>query len=219
MTTRARPLRVLRVALVDDHQREQQFVERVLSTAADMDLVAFDLSHDALLARWETVSPDVVLVDVRWQPADRPFAAEERRWADFKAVAARGALTFALSVSQEARDIVNAGRNGAVGYLRKDDGARLTEQIRLVAAGEQPSLDFAEALAYLNEINDLANRLTAREFEVIELLADGLHPPEIARDWGIDAKTVNGHIASIRSKLGLYGYGAIGAWAARNGLA
>ncbi|CAN5215149.1 hypothetical protein BH23ACT9_BH23ACT9_10800 [soil metagenome] len=74
-------------------------------------------------------------------------------------------------------------------------------------------------MAYLAEVTDLADRLTPREFEVVQLIADGLHPPEIARDWGIDSKTVNGHVASIRRKLGLHGYGAIGAWAARNDLA
>ncbi len=218
MAPQARPLRSLRVVAVDDHAREEGFLRTMFDATPDLNLAGFFTSHETLLTSWTELQPEIVLVDVRWRAPDGAFVAEHRRWPQFKEVADKGALTFALSVSQEAQDIVNAGRNGAVGYLRKYDSTRTIARIRSVIAGRQPDPTFAEAMAYLNEINDLANRLTPREFEVIQLIAEGLHPPEIARDWGIDAKTVNGHVASIRNKLGLYGYGAIGAWATRHGI-
>ncbi|CAN5215281.1 hypothetical protein BH23ACT9_BH23ACT9_10810 [soil metagenome] len=130
----ARPLRPLRIAAVDDHEREEAMLQLLLDDVPDMTLVAFETTHRALLDRWDEIAPDVVLVDVRRQPPDHRLTVEERPWEEFRAIVERGALTFAMSVSQEARDIIRAWQCGAIGYLRKQ---RRAAHRRAYPAGSQ----------------------------------------------------------------------------------
>lgn len=216
--SKAKRLDPLRIAAVDDHPREEALLRELFDPVSDMELVAFFTTHRDLLRAWDDVGPQIVLLDVRRRPPPNEYTAETRPWDEFAEVAAKDALTFAISHSQEARDIVAAGQAGAVGYLLKHEGEEIVDRIRQIARGNVPDPTFDEARAYLSEFDDLEERLTPREFEVVHAIADGLHPPEIARRWNIDSRTVNAHVASIRRKLGVHGYGAIGAWAARHGI-
>ena len=149
--------------------------------------------------------PDVVLIDLNLPP-DGAFAAL-RRALDICPVRA-----VIWSFEPTAATVLAAIRAGAVGYLRKEtspDG--LLRAIRGTLRGEAPlGRDFASML--VEEIHEVADRerareqaavLSAREREVLELVARGASNREIAGRLVITEGTVKNHISNILSRLGL----------------
>ena len=202
----AEEIRELRVLLADDHAPTREDLRWALTQGGlSVCAEASDAAHAVQLAL-ET-SPDICLLDVR-MPGGGVAAAWE--------IAARLPTTkiVMLSVSDEDTDLFSALRAGAVGYLVKDlDLRRLPRALRDVADG-RAAIPRALVTRMVKQFHtneprfrttavstDLGPRLTSREWEVLELLAQEATTSEIADRLVLSASAVRAHITSIVRKL------------------
>jgi len=200
-------IRELRVLLADDHAPTREDLRWALTRGGlTVCAEASDAAHAVQLAL-ET-SPDICLLDVR-MPGGGVAAAWE--------IAARLPTTkvVMLSVSDEDTDLFSALRAGAVGYLVKDLDLRLLPRaLRDVADGKAaiPRALVARMVKqfHTNEPRfrttavptDLGPRLTSREWDVLDALAEGLSTREISRRLQIKPSGVRAHISALVHKLG-----------------
>lgn len=192
----------IRVVVVDDHTLLREGLVSMLETYDDIDVAgqASD-GHEALRLALE-VRPDVVLLDLRLPGVDGIDVTRR-----LKAEAPRMRVLI-VTVHQEESYVTEALRAGADGYTLKTIGHKeLADTIRRVMAGE-PVLHPAVARTVLADFAAITRgesppgRLSAREREVVKLLAQGLSNKQIARQLGIGVETVKTHVSSILTKLG-----------------
>ena len=195
----AEPPNRIKVVIADDHALLRRGLETILSLFDDIELVAqADDGAEAVLL-CEQTQPDVVLMDLVMPGLDGATATRE--------ILRRCPATRVLvltSFSDEAL-IESALSAGAIGYLMKDiSGAQLAAAIRRASAGK-PTLAPEAAEVLMHRVTGPGLRgqdLTARERQVLTLLADGLSNAEIAERLVVSLSTVKGHVSSIISKLG-----------------
>jgi len=198
----SRPVRVL---LADDHAPTRAGVRHVLE--ADGFVVCAEVASgsaaiDAALAE----RPDVCLLDIRMPGGGIAAASEIARSRPDTAI-------VMLTVSRDDSDLFDALRAGACGYLLKDvDRAELPGALRGALAGEAP-LPANLVARLIEEFRERGRRkrlllkknpgvqLRNREWEVLELLRDGLSTAEIAQRLFIAEVTVRTHVSSILRKL------------------
>jgi DNA-binding NarL/FixJ family response regulator len=200
--------RPIRVMVVDDHALVRSAVRQAI-TAPDVEVVAEAATAEAALVEAPQVQPDILLVDIDLPGMDGLRLVRE--------LATRLPATriVMLTVSVADRDLVDAMRFGAVGYLTKDlSPEALLRSIRGVEAGElaMPRKMAARLVRRLlttsrhgpsaDEDPALAS-LTTRELEVLRLLAGGLTDRAIADALTISPRTVESHVGSILAKLGV----------------
>jgi DNA-binding NarL/FixJ family response regulator len=190
---------VTRVVIVDDHAVVRDGLARLLEHAADIDVVATAADGEAAVAVVADAIPDVVLMDLSMPGVDG-VAATRRILADHPDVRVVVLTTFA-----DQRRILDALDAGASGYLLKDASPdEIVAAIRSVVAGGAP-LDpkAARVLLDAQRAPKPERRLSAREQEVLGLLATGLANKQIARRLGITERTVKAHLTSIFQQLGV----------------
>jgi DNA-binding NarL/FixJ family response regulator len=202
-----------RVFLVDDHQLFRAGVRAEIGDS--FELVGDASEVDAAVELIGERGPDVVLVDVHMP--DGGGAAVIRR-----VTRERPEIRFlALSVSDDPSDVIDAIRAGARGYVTKSiSGAELVEAIRRVAEGEavfSPMLAGIVLDAFSSVppevVDPELDQLTAREQEVLRLIARGYSYKEIARELTISPKTVETHVSAVLRKLQLSNRHELTVWA------
>jgi DNA-binding NarL/FixJ family response regulator len=183
------------VVLVDDHTMLRQGLRRALE-AEGVKVVGEASDGEEGVRVALATKPDVVLMDVSMPGSDGIDATRRLVGADNR----QRVVMLTMHVD---RDIIDrAIKAGAVGYLTKDASiSEVIEAIRLAANGDRP-MSPRLAAAMLNEVKKDAEALiSAREEEVLQLVADGLGTTEIADKLFISQKTVKNHLASIYEKL------------------
>jgi len=206
------------VVLVDDHHLFRTGVRasldervRVVGEAASVD-EAVRVVHE--------LAPPVVLLDVHLPGGDGGGGAEVlRACADLP-----GTRFLALSVSDASEDVVAVIRAGARGYVTKAiDGPALSDAVRRVADGDavfSPRLAgfvldaFGTAAGDVATGDDELDRLSAREREVMRLIARGYTYREVASELFISIKTVETHVSAVLRKLQLSSRHELTRWAA-----
>jgi DNA-binding NarL/FixJ family response regulator len=207
-----------RVVLVDDHRLFRAGVRSELGPTIEIVGEAGSVEEAAALIK--EADPDVVLLDVHL-----PDGGGE---AVIAAVAPeRPAVKFlALSVSDAADDVIGVIRAGARGYVTKTiSGAELTDAIHRVAAGDavfSPRLAGFVLDAFHDgetpQRDDELDHLTAREREVLQLIARGYRYKEIAARLHLSVKTVESHVSAVLRKLQLSSRHELTTWAAKRRL-
>jgi len=205
-----------RVVLVDDHDMVRAGVRAQIGEHVDVVGEAADVT-DAIAVIRET-SPDVVLLDVHLPGGNGP--------AVIAGLPETEAKFLALSVSDAADDVIAVIRAGARGYVTKNiSGEELLDAIKRVGDGDavfSPRLAGfvldAFALEIPNPVDPELDLLTAREQEVMRLLARGYAYKEIARRLTISIKTVESHASAVLRKLQLSNRNELSHWAARRRL-
>jgi NarL family two-component system response regulator LiaR len=198
---------IIRVALVDDHALVRSAIRQAL-TAPDVRIVAEAATAEEAMSTIPDTRPDVMLVDVDLPGLDGVNMVRE--------IAARMPATriVMLSVSSADRDVLDAVRYGAVGYLTKDlTPDALLRAVRGVHRGEfaMGRLMTARLIKRLvghgtrrtagDTAPDDLESLSSRELEVLRLLSRGLTDREIADALTISPRTVETHVGSLLRKL------------------
>ena len=208
---------VPRVVVVDDHALFRAGVIAELGDRVDVVGTADDVAGavDVIAA----TRPDVVLLDVHLPGGDGAAVLEGLRHLD--------AVRFlALSVSDAADDVIALVRAGARGYVTKSITAdELCDAVDRVAAGDavfSPRLAGfvldAFSAAPAPTADPELDQLTAREREVMRLLARGYAYKEIARELTISVKTVESHASAVLRKLQLSNRSELTRWASERRL-
>lgn len=183
------------VVLVDDHTMLRQGLRRALEAEGISVLGEAGNGEEGVRVALAT-HPDVVLMDVSMPTVDGIEATR-------RLVAAESGMRVVMLTMHIDRQVFDrALKAGAVGYVTKDSSiSEVVEAIRIAANGDRPmSPRLAEAL--LHEAHrDSDGIISAREEEVLQLVADGLGTNEIAERLYISHRTVKNHLASIYDKL------------------
>ncbi len=190
---------MIRVLVVDDHAVVRGGLEQLLATADDIELVGAASDGAEAVLRAGELRPDVILMDLSMPVLDGIEAT--RQIVD----AHPGIHVIALTSFSDNRRILEALRAGATGYLLKHAGPdELLGGIRAAQEGGSP-LDPKAARVLLDAQRVLrpAQELSAREVEVLRLVAGGLANKQIARKLGISERTVKAHLTNVFQRLGV----------------
>jgi NarL family two-component system response regulator LiaR len=209
---------VIRVLIADDQPVVRQGLRTFLELQEDIEVVGEAADGDAALTQAAALAPDVVLMDLV-MPRLGGVAAIERLRASGST-----ARVIVLTSFLDEDKVLPAVRAGAAGYLLKDvEPAELVRAIRTVDRGEA-LLHPAVAARVLQELiadgarAERHDALTAREREVLALVARGRANKAIAFELGVAEKTVKTHVGNILAKLGLSDRTQAALYAVREGL-
>lgn len=202
-----------RVVVVDDHALFRAGVVAELGDRVEVVGTAADVGEAIEVIG--AVAPEVVLLDVHLPGGDGVAVIEGCR-------ALEGVRFLALSVSDAPDDVIALVRAGARGYVTKSISASdLAEAVDRVAAGDavfSPRLAGfvldAFGASAAAPVDPELDQLTAREHEVMRLLARGYAYKEIARQLTISVKTVETHASAVLRKLQLSNRAELTRWAA-----
>jgi DNA-binding NarL/FixJ family response regulator len=184
----------IRVLSADDHPVVRRGIAAMIANEPDIEVVAEARDGAEAVALFEAHVPDVVLMDLRMPTMDGVSAIRAIRALD------PHARVVALTTFDGDTDIHRALSAGACAYLLKDAlVGELVSAIRSAVAGRR--LIPPAVATRLAEFTPRVE-LTAREQEVLQLVADGLRNKEIARVIGRSTETVKDHLQSILQKLG-----------------
>jgi DNA-binding NarL/FixJ family response regulator len=190
---------VIRVMIVDDHAVVRRGLEQLLATTDDLEVVATASNGEAALDVVASAAPDVVLMDLSMPVVDGVEATR-------RIVAASPSTHVVVLTSfAEQQRVLDALEAGAVGYLLKDaEPDEVLAAIRAAHAGGSP-LDpkAARVLLDAQRARRPARSLSAREEEVLRLVATGLANKQIARRLDISERTVKAHLTSVFQQLGV----------------
>ncbi|WP_243229037.1 response regulator transcription factor [Microbacterium sp. CIAB417] len=188
----------LRLVLVDDHPVVRAGLRALLESSEDFDVVGEAGDAASAVERVAAERPDVVLMDLSLGDGVGGIEATRRLSAGEHAPA-----VLVLTTYDTESDILRALDAGARGYLLKDaPPAELFAGIRAVAKGE-PALAPSVAATLMRRAASPEPRMTEREVEVLELLADGQGNREMAKALFVSEATVKSHLSHIYTKLGV----------------
>lgn len=216
----------VRVVLVDDHHMFRTGVRTELLEAAPglIEFVGEAANVEDAVSVIRREEPDVVLLDVHLPGGTGHGGVDVIHGCLGVETAAGAPVRFlALSVSDAAEDVIAVIRAGARGYVTKTISATdLASAIRRVADGDavfSPRLAgfvldaFGVAAGEIAEVDEELDRLSAREREVMRLIARGYQYKEVAKELFISVKTVETHVSSVLRKLQLSSRHELTAWA------
>jgi DNA-binding NarL/FixJ family response regulator len=196
----------MRVVLVDDHALVRGAIAQALQ-APDVEVVGSFGSAEEAMAAAPALRPDLVLMDIDLPGLSGLEAVRELapRLPDTRIVM--------LTVSTDRRDLLDAIRHGAAGYLTKDlSGEALLRAVRGVRHGDLP-MSRAHAAVVVEQLartmpasssgSGADGSVSRRENDVLRLLAEGLTDREIAESLAISPRTVESHVSSLLRKLGV----------------
>jgi two-component system nitrate/nitrite response regulator NarL len=198
-----------RVLVADPLRIFRAGVKNLLVREADFDVVEAGSLGEVLEAASDD-SPDIALIDLDLPP-DGGVAATQHL------VESSGTHVILWSFEPDGETVLDAVRGGARGYLHKEiSPAALVHALRDAAQGEAPLshglatllIDALHGLTERDRVRERARALSAREREVLELVAQGARNRQIAGELTISEFTVKRHIQNILQKLELPSRGA-----------
>ena len=203
---------MITVLIADDHPMMRAGLTQLLESADDLRVVAAAADGAQAVALDQEHQPDVVMMDISMPVLDGVEATRQ-------IVSARPDAHVVMLTSFAEQDQINAALDaGAIGYLLKDaDPDELLRAVRSAALGEAPFSARAAQALLKRRRNPVvsADALTAREREILALVAEGLANKQIARQLNISEKTVKAHLTSIFNTLGVTDRTQAALWADR----
>jgi len=200
----------IRILIVDDHALLRAGLTASLGAEPDMEIVAAASNGQEAVELFRQHQPDVIVMDLKMPVMGGVEAIKAIRG---QSPAAR---VVVLSTYEGDDDIYRALQAGAASYLLKDTLAEdLVRVIREIFAGGRP---LPPPVAQRLADRMLQPELTARELDVLRLIARGMRNKEIAARLGIGEETAQGHVKNILAKLGLHDRTEAVAVAVRRGI-
>jgi DNA-binding NarL/FixJ family response regulator len=216
----------IRVLLADDHSLVRAGIRSLLQPLEGIEIVAEAEDGREALRLVETHRPDLVLMDIAMKGLSGLEAAA-RVTKEFPKV-----RVIILSMHASEEYVIQALYAGAVGYLLKDSGtAELELAIRAVARGESyltPAVSKGVIRDYLRRVggeigtsvsvNSPYEKLTPRQREILQLIAEGQTTQKMASILSVSIKTVETHRAQLMRRLDLHDVAGLVRYAVRMGL-
>ncbi len=210
--------RAARVVIVDDQTLFRTGLARLLDEDPRVEVVGQAKDGADLIDRVASLNPDVILMDLKMPNIDG-VEATRRIVAEHPEI-----KVLILSTFDADSYVLQALRAGASGYVLKDSQPdAIVSSILAIMSGER-----VMANAVANRVLDLLtgtatpkqfyDGLTAREIEILKLLANGLANKQIARSLAISEKTVRNHVSHMYEKLQIYDRSQAVLYAVRKGL-
>jgi two-component system, NarL family, response regulator LiaR len=214
--------RTIRVLVVDDHDLFRTGLASLLAAQPDIDVVAQASGGRMGVRLADELRPDVVLMDLRMPDVEGPAATQE--------ILERnpGIHVLVLTVATDDSDVEAALEAGACGFLAKDTPVGSVAVAVRAAAQGVAWLSPRAAELVLGRVKQRAGeqdldggdeeQLSARELDVLRLIARGMENAEIAEALGISPRTAKNHVSNILAKLGLPSRVQAAIYAVRRGL-
>jgi DNA-binding NarL/FixJ family response regulator len=192
---------VIRILVADDHPVVREGLRGMLSAESDIEVVAEAASGAEAVALFGALRPDVVLMDLRMPGGDGVDAIGKIR-----ARHESGVRIIVLTTFDTDADILRAVEAGAAGYLLKDaPRADLLRAIRAAARGETVLAPVVAGRLVSRVLRPRPETLSARETEVLALVARGMTNFQIGRALFVSEATVKTHLTRACAKLGVTG--------------
>jgi two-component system, NarL family, response regulator DevR len=195
--------RPIRVFILDDHELVRRGLSDLLSATDDLIIVGEAATAGEALRRIPAAAPDVALLDARLPDGNGIDVCREIRSSH------ENVRCLILTSYDDDEALFAAVMAGASGYLLKQiRGNSLVEGIRQVAAGRS-LLDPGVTEKLLDRLRNpvqpdpVAGSLTAREREILDLIADGCTNRQIGEQLFLAEKTVKNYVSAILTKLGM----------------
>jgi DNA-binding NarL/FixJ family response regulator len=183
----------MRCLVVDDHPVVRQGIRALLERELDGVEVSTAATPEAALEESGGDAPDVVVIDLRRVGGDVQNAVtqlQDKLQSPIVVFTADGGP----------RMLSEALKAGVKGYVRKDSPPE--DLIRAIQAAHNGEFYVDPALSSSLLLEEGERTLTARQREILQMLADGMHTEEVARQLGLSTETVRTHTKRILSKLG-----------------
>jgi DNA-binding NarL/FixJ family response regulator len=208
----------LRILVVDDHDLVRRGVKTMLLAHRDWEVCGEANTGREAIAKAQELEPDIVILDIGMPDVNGLEAAREIR----RASGNTEILILSMHYSDQlAREIVDAGAHGFIAKSDSDDLIIAVENL----AKHKPffTSQITEVISSFNSGGRVNNvpyskreRLTAREREIVHLLADGQSNKEAASSLGISVKTIETHRANVMRKLEIHSVSELVLYAVRN---
>ena len=202
--------------LVDDHAVVRTGFRLLLQAFADIEVVAEADSGEAACQMYESVAPDVVVMDIAMAGMGGIEAIKRLMAKDAKA------RILALSAHEDTSHPKRALQAGALGYLSKRSAPEvLIDAIRAIARGQRYlDAQIAQRMAVQAIDGDKGpmDKLSPREFEVFVQLARGQSVAQISETLTLSSSTIGTHLYNVKQKLGLGNQAEMTLLAVRHGL-
>ena len=210
---------MIRVVVVDDHLLVRAGIRSLLDALDDVRVVAEAGDGLTALQVIARERPDVVVADVA-MPGLNGIELVERL-----ASQQQGVRVLLVSAHANEEYVLRAIRAGGAGYVLKDASpAELEQAIRAVAAGDKylsPAMSRHVVDAYLERVTDdpsAGPRLSPRQRQVLQMIAEGHSTKEIAAALSLSIKTVETHRAQVMERLDIHDVAGLVRYAIRMGL-
>ena len=210
----------MRVVLADDHTLFRAGLRALLEQLPDVQVVAEARDGREAVHMVETHHPDLVLMDIA-MPGLNGLEATRRLVKAFPAI-----RVLILSMHKSEEYVWQALRAGAVGYLLKDaELAELALALTAVTRGEtylSPPISKHLIRKYVQRVGGegtTLERLTPRQREILQLIAEGYTTKAIAQRLGLGVKTVETHRTQMMERLGIHDIAGLVRYAIRMGMA
>lgn len=212
-----------RIIIVDDHPLFREGIKTIIARSGQFEIVAEAGTGREGFEKFTELKPDLVLLDISLPDESGMEVARKIRHQSPKT------RIIILSMHSKIDYIVEAFQSGATGYVVKESAAdRLDHALNAVAAGEyflDSSISHEVVAKLMNspskeaKVNDAGySQLTAREQEIMRMLAEGSSKSKIADTLCISIKTVENHRANIMRKLNIHSAMELVRYAAKLGL-
>ena len=210
----------VRLLLADDHKIMREGLKALLDQRADAQVVAEAENGLEAVQLAQKLRPDIVIMDIGMAGLNG-IEATRQIIADVP-----GVKVIALSMHSDKRFVIEMLKAGASGYLLKDSAPEeLTSAIRALAANRpylSPKITDVVLKDYLSTLSQTGPTaftvLTAREREVLQLIAEGKTTKEIASVLQVSVKTIETHRQQMMEKLNIRSIAELTKYAVREGL-
>jgi len=210
---------LIRVLLADDHDLVRAGFRSLVQSFKGVEVVGEAGDGRAAIRQVEVHRPHVVLMDIM-MPGLNGLEATSRIAKEFPKV-----RVIILSMNAAEEYVLKAMRMGAAGYLLKDGNpAELEQAIRAVARGEtflSSKVSQHVVSGYVQRVTspgDITEKLTPRQREILQLIAEGNTTKEIAKKLDISVKTVETHRMQLMERLDIHDIAGLVRYALRVGL-
>jgi len=210
----------IRILIADEHKIFVEGLRTLIDKELDMKVVGEAGNGREIVDLAQDLSPDVILMDITMPELN---GIEATRKITSKNTCIK---VIALSFHSDRRFVLGMIEAGASGYLPKECAfEELARAIHIVMKGKtylSPGISDVLVKEYINKIErqkfNIFSKLTSREREVLQLIAEGNRTKEIAKDLYISLKTVESHRRNIREKLGVKSVAEMTKYAIREGI-